>query len=97
MDILKRYPNPLKPLDPFGTEKKEVHRFTNNLQGLQKVVVKDFSRNIIPRNALLFENKVKTISILDSENYGFILNTRHDTTKRADTRVGFPVIFSRLR
>ena len=33
----------LKPLDPFGTEKKKVHRFTNNLQGLQKVVVKDFS------------------------------------------------------
>ena len=34
----------LKPLDPFGTEKtKKVHRFTNNLQGLQKVMVKDFS------------------------------------------------------
>ena len=34
----------LKPLDPFGSEKKQkVHRFTNNLQGLQKVVVKDFS------------------------------------------------------
>ena len=33
--------NTLKPLDPFGTErKKKVHRFTNNLQGLQKVVVK---------------------------------------------------------
>ena len=35
---------PLKPLDPFGSEKKQkVQRFTNNLQGLQKVVVKDFS------------------------------------------------------
>ena len=34
----------LKPLDPFGTRKrKKVHRFTNNLRGLQKVVVKDFS------------------------------------------------------
>ena len=27
------------------------HRFTNNLQGLQKVMVKDFSWNIIPWNA----------------------------------------------
>ena len=34
----------LKPLDPFGTGKqKKVHRFTNSLQGLQKVMVKDFS------------------------------------------------------
>ena len=32
-----------KPLDTFGTEKKKTnHRFTNNLQGLQKVMVKDF-------------------------------------------------------
>ena len=39
----------LKPLDTFGTEKKlKVHRFTNTVQGLQKVMVKDFSRNIIP-------------------------------------------------
>ena len=30
----------LKPLDPFGPE---VHRFTNNLQGLQKAMVKHFS------------------------------------------------------
>ena len=50
----------LKPLDPFGTEKqKQVHRLTNNLQGLQKVVVKCFSLNIIPWNALLFEKTVK--------------------------------------
>ena len=48
----------LKPLDPFGTGKKQkVHRFTNNLQGLQKV--KYFSWNIIPWNALLFEKTVK--------------------------------------
>jgi hypothetical protein len=33
----------LKPLYTFGTEKKKVHRFTNNLHGLQKVIVKDFS------------------------------------------------------
>ena len=34
----------LKPLDPFGTEKtKKVHRCTNSLQGLQKVMVKYFS------------------------------------------------------
>ena len=50
----------LKPLDPFGTEKKKkVHRLTNNLQGLQKVVVKDFPWNIIQWNALLFEKTVK--------------------------------------
>ena len=34
----------LKPLDPFGSENKiKVHRFTNNLQGFQKAMVKDFS------------------------------------------------------
>ena len=49
----------LKPLDPFGTEQKKVHRFTNNLQGLQKAMVNDFPRNIIPWNALLFEKTVK--------------------------------------
>ena len=37
------------------------------------------------------------MSNLDSENYEFILNTCHDTAKRAETRVGFPVVFSRLR
>ena len=43
----------LKPLDTFGTENKiKVHRFINYLQGLQKVMVKDFSCNIIPCNAL---------------------------------------------
>ena len=42
--VNKRVINKLKPLDSFGTEqKKKVHRFTNNLQGLQKVMVKDFS------------------------------------------------------
>ena len=40
---------------------------------------------------------LQRLSILDVENYGFILNTCHDTAKRAETRVGFPVIFSRLR
>ena len=50
----------LKPLDTFGTEEKiKVHRFTNNLQGLQKVMVKDFSWNIIAWNALLFEKTLK--------------------------------------
>ena len=50
----------LKPLDTFGTDKKfKVHRFTNNLKGLQKVMVKDFSWNIIPGNALLFEKTLK--------------------------------------
>ena len=34
----------LKPLDTFGTENlKKIPRFTKNLQGLQKVMVKDFS------------------------------------------------------
>ena len=49
-----------KPLDTFGTENKlKVHRFTNNLERLQKVMVKDFSWNIIPWNALLFEKTFK--------------------------------------
>ena len=83
----------LKPLYTFGTEKeKNPHRFTNNLQGLQKVMVKDFSWNIIPSNALLFEKTFKQLSIPVVENYGFILNTCHDT-KRAETRVGFPRCF----
>ena len=88
----------LKPFDTFWTEQKlKVHRFTNNLQGLQKVMVKDFPWNIIPWNALLFEKTLKQLSILDIENNWFILNTSHDTEIRAETRVGFPVIFSRLR
>ena len=44
-----------------------------------------------------FWEHIKTISILVIENYVFILNTCYDTAKRAATRVGFPVIFSRLR
>ena len=61
----------LKPLYTFGTEKKiKVYRFTNNLQGLQKVMVKDLSWNIIPWNALLFEKLLKQLSILAIENYG---------------------------
>ena len=31
------------------------------------------------------------MSIPDIEIYGFILNTCHDTAKRAETRVGFPL------
>ena len=42
-----------------------------------------------------FWENIITISILDSENYGFIVNTCHVTAKRGETRVGFPVIFSR--
>ena len=60
-------------------------------------MIKDFSWNIVPWNALLFEKTLKQLPILDIENYGFIVNTCHDTAKRAKTRVGFPVIFSRLR
>ena len=59
-------------------------------------MVKDFSWNIIPWNALLFEKTLKKLSILDNENYGFIVNTCHDTATSAETRVCFPVIFSRL-
>ena len=82
---------PLKPLDTFGTENKlKVHRFTNNLQGL--LLLKYYSMK-----CFTFWENIKTISILDIENYGFILNTCHDTAKRAETWVGFLVIFSRLR
>ena len=63
--ILKGYN--LEPLDTFRTEQKlKVHRFTNNLQGLQKVVVKDFSWNISPWNALLFEKTLKQYKFLIS-------------------------------
>ena len=42
--MISHFAQPLKPLDTFGTETKlKVQRFTNNLQGLQKVMVKDFS------------------------------------------------------
>ena len=67
----------LKQLYTFGTEILKDHRFTNNLQGLQKIIVKDFSWNIIQWNALLFEKTLKQLAILD------ILNTCHDTAKRA--------------
>ena len=61
----------LKPLDTFGTEKKlKAQRFTNDLQGLQKVMVKDFSWNII--SCFTFWETIKTISIPDVESYGFI-------------------------
>ena len=54
-------------------------------------MVKDFSWNIIPWNALPFEKTLKQLSILYIENYGFIV-TIH-TAKHAETRVGFPIIF----
>ena len=42
--VTKPYMQGLKPLYTFGTEKQlKFHRFTNNLQGLQKVMVKDLS------------------------------------------------------
>ena len=56
----------LKAIVHFWHKKKKVHRFTNNLQGLQKVMVKDFSWKIIPLNALLFEKTLKQLSILVS-------------------------------
>ena len=50
----------LKALDTFGTEKQiKVHRFTNNLKGLHKIMVKDFSWSIIIWNAWLFEKTLK--------------------------------------
>ena len=78
----------LKPVYTFGTETNlKVHRFTNNLQGLKYYSMK----------CLIFLENIKTILILDSENYGFSLNTCHETAKRRETRVGFLVTFSRLR
>ena len=63
-------------------------------------MVKDFSWNIIPWIALLFEKTLKQLQILDIENYEFmlntfkhILNTCHDTAKRAETRVCFSRYF----
>ena len=76
-----------KPLGPFGTEtNKKVHRFTNNLQGLQKVVVEYFSWNIIQWNALLFEKTVK--------QYQFSLNTFKHMSWHGETR-GYKGGFSR--
>ena len=74
---------PIKPLDTFWTEQKlKYHRFTSNLQGLQKLMVKDSPWSIIPYNALLFEKTLKQFSILDIEDNKFILNTCHDTAKQ---------------
>ena len=51
---------PIKAIGHFRYRTKlKVHRLTHNLQGLQKVMVKDFSWNIIPWNALLFEKTLK--------------------------------------
>ena len=58
------------------------YRCTNNLQGLQKVMVKDFPWNTTPWNPELFEKTLKQLPIHDIENYRFILNTRHETAKQ---------------
>ena len=50
---------PIKVITTLSVQKQKVHRFTYNLQGLQKVMVKDFSWNIVPWNALLFEKTLK--------------------------------------
>ena len=75
----------VKAIIHFRYRKKKVHRFTNNLHGLQKYCsIKCFT----------FWENIKTTLILVRENSGFILNTCHDTAKCTETRVGFPVIFS---
>ena len=54
----------LKPLDTLWTDNNlTVHRFTQNLQGLGKVLVKHFSWNIIPLNYLFLEKTLKHLSI----------------------------------
>ena len=71
-----------------------IHFWNNNKKKFTDLQI---TWNIIPWNALLFEKTLKQLSILDIEIYEFIWNTCHDTEKHAKTRVGFPVIFSRLR
>ena len=56
-------------------------------------MVKDFSWNIMPWNALLFEKTLKQLSVLDNENYGLLVNTCHDTAKRAENKGGFSRYF----
>ena len=58
-------------------------------------MVKDFSWNISPWNALLFEKTLKQYQFSISR-ITLILNTCHDTAKRAETRVGFPDSDDRL-
>ena len=67
---------PLKPLDTFGTVNKQK---SSQIYKLLEILF----------HALLFEKKLKQLSILVVENYGFILKPCHDTAKRAETRVGF--------
>ena len=76
----------LKPLDTFGTE--QIHRFNG-----ERLLLKYYSMKCFTCWEI-----IKAITVLDIENYGFILNTSHDTAKRArKTRVRFPLIYSRLR
>ena len=69
----------LKPLYTFGTEKIHKSSQIYKLQGLQKVMVKDFSSNIIPwMKCFTFWENIKHMSW---------------DGKRAETRVGFPRYF----
>ena len=88
----------LKPLYTFWTEYKKVHRFTNYLQGLQKVMVKDrLLWKYYSMKCFTFWENNKTIINSQYRELQIYLNTCHDTVKQGETRVGFPVIFSRLR
>ena len=87
-----------KPLYTFSTEQKRVQRLTNNLQGLQKVMVKEFSWNItLVHEMLYFLRKHKNNINSRTRELWIYFNTCHDTAERAETRVGFHVMFSRLR
>ena len=72
-------------------QKLKVHRFKNNLQGLQKVMVKRPLLIYYSMKCFTFWENIKTISILDSENYGFILNTCHDTRNKEKQGWVFPL------
>ena len=60
----------------------KVHRFTNNLQGLQKVIVKDFSWNIIPWNSSLFEKNIKTMINSQRVYFKRMVMTRQNVRKQ---------------
>ena len=76
----------LKPLDTFGTKTKiKAHRFTNNLQGLQKVHDGEkTSLEIFIHEMLYFLRKHEnSINSRYPEFWSYFLNTCHDTAKRA--------------
>ena len=85
----------LKPLDTFGTEKKK--KSSQICKQFTEGNGKRFLLRYYSMKCFTFWENDKIISILDSENYGFIVNTCHDTAKCAETRAGFPDIFSPLR